>query len=463
MLQQAAGIGHAEQMFEPPLREFPGAFVERLNRQRLHRAIEADAPRLLERVHVKMGDVAPDHLATQRVGLPAHGVSARLVAQEAADLLGDGAGIAERHEGAAAVGQQFLGVPVGRRDDRLAAAEGVGERAGGDLRRFQVGGEVDVGGGDELDQFVPFDEAIVEDDVLAHAEVARHPFQAEPVGFALLADEIRMRGAEDDVDDVGELADHLRQRLEGVLDPLVRREQAEREDDVLPLDAELFLRRVGIDERHVGNAVGDDVDLRRGDAVDVEQELAAALRHHDESRGELGQFPQHAALIGRGLFQHGVERRHHRHADVAQQREDVPPRLAAEDAVLVLQRDDVDVAEVEKVGRAAIGIEVLLLELELHFPRVVVAFGDVVDRHDAAVDRRVLGGDRAEQVGGEGGDAALARQVVADEAEFAEISIANHRALTSKRATVRVAAFDRRSADRKMKPRFGGEAECSGA
>ena len=80
------------------------------------------------------------------------------------------AGIAKRHQHAAAVGQQFLGVPVGRRDDRLAAAERVGQRAGGDLRRFKVRRDVDVGRADELDQLVQLDEPVVEDDVLADAQ-----------------------------------------------------------------------------------------------------------------------------------------------------------------------------------------------------------------------------------------------------------------------------------------------------
>jgi hypothetical protein len=72
------------------------------------------------------------------------------------------------------------------------------------------------------------------------------------------------------------------------------------------------------------------------------------------------------------------------------------PRLTAVDAVLVLQRNDVDIAEVEKVGRPAVGIEILLLEFELHFSRVIVSSGNVVDRHDAAVDRGILSGDRSE-------------------------------------------------------------------
>ena len=56
---------------------------------------------------------------------------------------------------------------------------------------------------------------------------------------------------------------------EHVFDALVGREQAEGEDDVFALDAELVLVEVGIDERHIGNAVGDDVDFCRGNVVDL--------------------------------------------------------------------------------------------------------------------------------------------------------------------------------------------------
>ena len=184
-----------------------------------------------------------------------------------------------------------------------------------------------------------FDEAVVEDDVLPDAEIACHPFEAEPIGFALLADEIRMRGAEDDVDDVGKLANDLRQRLERVLDPFVRREQAERESDVLPLDAELFLEAVRIDERHVGNAMRDDVDLRGGHAINIAVEtrdLAATSRRRARRvrqvpvvRGvdrAFGSLSTVCSVVTTGMR---ISRSSARMW---------PPRLAAVDAVLVLQR-----------------------------------------------------------------------------------------------------------------------------
>ena len=54
------------------------------------------------------------------------------------------------------------------------------------------------------------------------------------------------------------------QGAQDIFDALVRREQAEGEEHVLALDAELVLVKIGIDEGQVGNAVGDDVDFFLG-------------------------------------------------------------------------------------------------------------------------------------------------------------------------------------------------------
>ena len=88
------------------------------------------------------------------------------------------------------VGQQLLGVPVGRRDDGLAATERVGQRARGDLRGVQVGRDVDVGHADEFEQLVDLDEPVVEAHVLLDAQALGQPLQADPVPFPLLADRL---------------------------------------------------------------------------------------------------------------------------------------------------------------------------------------------------------------------------------------------------------------------------------
>ena len=143
------------------------------------------------------------------------------IAQQPDHFARDGPGIAERHEHAAILGEQLRRVPVRRRDHRLARAERIRQRAGGNLRFVQIGSEVQVGHANELLQLVQLDETIVEDDVLLDFVFLGQPFEAQPVGFPLFAQQVGMGGAQHDIDDIRELRENLRQRIEHVLDPLV--------------------------------------------------------------------------------------------------------------------------------------------------------------------------------------------------------------------------------------------------
>ena len=82
---------------------------------------------------------------------------------------------------------------------------------------------------------------------------------------------------------------------------------------------------------------------------------------------------------------------------------------AAENAELVLQADNVHIADVEEVRRAQIGRQVLLLNLETNHVRVFVAAFDVVDRHGETLALGIHSGDGRKQVGRKRGNAALAR------------------------------------------------------
>ena len=70
-----------------------------------------------------------------------------------------------------------------------------------------------------------------------------------------------MGRARDDVDNILVLGQNLRQRLNYVFDSLVRREQAEREQNRFPFHAEAVFIEIGIQERQVRNAVRNHVDL----------------------------------------------------------------------------------------------------------------------------------------------------------------------------------------------------------
>ena len=105
--------------------------------------------------------------------------------------------------------KQFRGVPIRRGNHCFARAKGVGQRARRDLRFVEVGRYVKVRGADELLQILKIHEIVVEDDVLLDFVLLGEHFQAHPVGFPMLAQFVRMGGAQDDVNHVRELHQNL--------------------------------------------------------------------------------------------------------------------------------------------------------------------------------------------------------------------------------------------------------------
>ena len=364
-----------------------------------------------------MGGSGPDHFAPHGVGFLADSVEALRVVEEIADTGGDGFGIAEGDKNAAVVGEQFPGMPVGGGDDGFAGAENVSERAGGDLGFVEIGGEVNVGGADEFFEVVSGDEAVVEDDVIFDAVVIGEALEGEAVAFALASDELGMGGAEDEIDDVGMLADDFGQGLDDVFDAFAGTEEAEGEEDFAAFDAELGLVEAGVHEGHVGDAVGDDVEFGLGHLVGFEQDFSAFLSHDDEAVAAADEFVHHFALGGVGVAQDGVEGGDDGHADLLEEGEQVAAGGTAVDAELVLDGEDVGVVEVEEIGGATVGVEVFFEEFEADAGWVVVALDPVVDCADEAVGFRSGGGDGLAEVVGEGGDAAESGQVICQEGD----------------------------------------------
>jgi hypothetical protein len=108
------------------------------------------------------------------------------------------------------------------------------------------------------------------------------------------------------------------------------------------------------------------------------------------------------------------------HAQIAQQREDVAAGWATEDAVLVLEDDKINSVDVQEVGGARIGFEVALGDLKTDARWVGIALLGVVDGNSKDVGFWGGSGEGFAEVGGEGGDAALSRQVVADDGDLAK-------------------------------------------
>ena len=134
-------------------------------------------------------------------------------------------------------------------------------------------------------------------------------------------------------------------------------------------------------------------------------------------------------LVCSRLTQNGMQRGDNGHSQFAQERQDVTAGGPAENAELVLQTDDVHVADVEEVRGAQIGRQVLLLNLEANHFRVIVAALDIVDRHRETLALGMRGCDRGQQIGRERGNAALARQMVADKSDLADFRSFFHESL----------------------------------
>src|ERR1035437_4254793 len=93
----------------------------------------------------------------------------------------------------------------------------------------------------------------------------------------------------------------------------------------------------------------------------------------------------------------------------------------AENPELVLQADHIGTADVEEIRCPQIGGQVLFLDFEANFRRILVTALEVVNRHRKAVGPGLGSDHRRPEVGGEGGDAAFARQVTAKESDLPDL------------------------------------------
>ncbi len=143
------------------------------------------------------------------------------VAQNIAQCDAECFGIRKGDEDASPLGQQFLGVPERRADHRLSIAERVGERAGRDLLAVEVGDQADVRGGERAGDPVEFGEFVVEPHVVGHPQIGRQLGQWLAVGLPLLRANVRVRGAQNEIHRVGDVADDGRQGADRGLDALV--------------------------------------------------------------------------------------------------------------------------------------------------------------------------------------------------------------------------------------------------
>ena len=154
----------------------------------------------------------------------------------------------------------------------------------------------------------------------------------------------------------------------------------------------------------------DDADLLRGATIHPQQQLSRCLCHHDHTLRLLAQGAQHDALVIGRLRQDGVKRQNERPRELPREREHVLAVGTAEDSVLVLQQDDVDLEPTQQPCRT----DVVAPHRLRHGRENIVALRarGLVDDGDCAHALHILGREqRCADVEGECSDPACARRI----------------------------------------------------
>ena len=335
------------------------------------------------------------------------------VIEQTADRFRDGSGVAEWNQHSFSIPQEFLRVPVGGRDHGFSRSEDIREGSGGDLGLVKVRRDVDIGRGDESLEILLRDKPVVEDHVFLHPPLLGEEFQTQAVTLPLPGQQMGVRGTEHQVDHAGMAACDFREGLDHMLDSLARTDQAEREKHPSSLHPELRLTPPRIAQLQVRDAVRDDVDFSLMKAVSLLQDLDPLARHHHHAVASLQQFLHDLPLGPVRFAQDRVQRGDNRHPHLAEKSQKMASGRASVDPELMLDAKQVGVVEVQEIGAAPVGIEILLQEFEADAGRVVVPLGAVVHRPDIAFGVGGGGGHRFAEILREGRDPAMSRRIVA--------------------------------------------------
>ena len=119
------------------------------------------------------------------------------------------------------------------------------------------------------------------------------------------------------------------------------------------------------------------------------QHLPASIRHDHQARREGNQFGQSTPLVTPGLAQNGMQRSHDGHLQLAQHRQNVPSGGTTEYAELMLQTDNIDIADIQEISGAQVRGQILLLNLAAHYFWIFVPVGGVIHCDTQALALRI--------------------------------------------------------------------------
>ena len=280
---------------------------------------------------------------------------------------------------------------------------------------IEIGRHINVAHRDEVQQRGLVDKLIEEDDVILHAQLMYARRQAPAIGLALGSYKVWMGRPENDIHGARGGFDDFWHGIEHGLDAFVGRQKTEREDDLLPVEAEFRLGVTRPDERKVGYPVRYDLDPASWHVVNGAKQSLAFLRHDDYRRRSVDDPMHDVALDGRWFREHGVKCSHDRHLETGQELDNVAPGFTAENPVLVLEGSDIESSSVEDRGCLDIVADHFVANLEAHSRRIVVGATRIRHGDDAGLKIRARWCDRPVQIMGKGSDAAATRKMIADE------------------------------------------------
>ena len=292
----------------------------------------------------------------------------------------------------------------------------------------RYGRHVDVGREQVLDDVLLVEVLVDEQHVIGKVELLDQGLQPVAVLLAARLEQLRVRLARDQVERLGVACGHGGHRLDRVLQPLARTDEAERRDDRAPVQAELGLQAATPLRLDVGHPVGDH-ERPFLDAVVAVQDVDRGLGHHDEPVRGLGDGTHRLADRRGGIGQHRVHVHQRRLLQLLEEGSEVvlvhalDPVVADEAAALpqaveaefVLDADDLGVGSIDLACGGPVGKRAALLDPPADLAAVGAHGVALVDRGDPALGVRVGLAHGADQVGGERGDAASARRIGGDE------------------------------------------------
>ncbi len=95
----------------------------------------------------------------------------------------------------------------------------------------------------------------------------------------------------------------------------------------------------------------------------------------------------------------------------------------------MLQANDIDIADVEKIGGAQVAGKILLVNLKSHDLRILISCFGVVHRNAETLTLWIRICDRSEDIRRKRGDATLTRKMIADKGDLAHLGCFFHEPL----------------------------------